>query len=94
MIKHTPAPWVTEQPERKGYVWVSSSDGSRANLATVWRADGNAMANARLMAAAPDLLEALQSLVDMDVSYQRGPMVEEAVNKARAAIEKATGEAA
>jgi hypothetical protein len=43
-----------------------------------------------LMAAAPDLLEALRALVDMDVSYQRGPVVEDAVEKARAAIAKAT----
>lgn len=51
-------------------------------------------ADAVLIAAAPDLLDALQSLVDMDVAFQRGPKVENAVEKARAAIAKATGGAA
>ena len=51
----------------------------------------NSEADARLIAAAPDLLEALQYLIDMDVAYQRGPKVEEAVQFARAAITKATG---
>lgn len=47
-------------------------------------------ANNRLIAAAPELLEALQALIDMDVAYQRGPKVEDAVEAARAAIAKAT----
>lgn len=46
-----------------------------------------------LRAAAPDLFDALQALIDMDVSYQRGPKVEQAVDNARAAISKATGAA-
>lgn len=45
----------------------------------------------RVREAAPDLLEALQALIDMDVAYQRGPKVEDAVERARAAIAKATG---
>jgi hypothetical protein len=39
-----------------------------------------------------NLLEALQSLIDMDVAYQRGPKVEDAVEVAKAAIAKSTGE--
>lgn len=35
------------------------------------------------------LLEALEALIDMDVAYQRGPKVEEAVDTARAAIKAA-----
>jgi hypothetical protein len=48
----------------------------------------------RLHEVNAELLEALQSLIDMDVAYQRGPKVEEAVETARAAIAKATGEQA
>lgn len=45
----------------------------------------------RLHEVNEELLDALQSLIDMDVAYQRGPKVEEAVETARAAIAKATG---
>lgn len=48
-----------------------------------------ALANARLIAAAPDLYEALKELIDMDVAYQRGQKVSDAVDKARAALAKA-----
>jgi hypothetical protein len=46
----------------------------------------------RLHAVNEELLEALKSLIDMDVAYRRGPKVEEAVEAARVAIAKATGE--
>lgn len=38
-----------------------------------------------------ELVEALQSLLDMDLAYRRGPKVEDAVEKARAALVKAEG---
>lgn len=37
------------------------------------------------------LLDALEALIDMDVAYQRGPKVEQAVNTARAVISAAKG---
>jgi len=43
----------------------------------------------RLHSVNAELLEALRSLIDMDVAYQRGPKVEDAVEVARAAIAKA-----
>jgi hypothetical protein len=42
----------------------------------------------RLHEVNAELLEALNRLMDMDVAYNRGPMVEDAVTKARAAIAK------
>ena len=39
-----------------------------------------------------ELLDALQTLVDMDVAYQRGPKVSAAVENARAVIAGATGD--
>ena len=80
-IKHTPAPWHVAN----GVQVRSEKD----QLARVWmmRA-GEGKANARLIAAAPELLEALESaltiLIDSvgDFDY----------DKARAAIAKAKGE--
>ena len=80
---HTPGPW-------------QQGDGYNAHTTTVHIkstliAKAETEADARLIAAAPDLLEALKFLIDMDVAYQRGPRVEEAVEVAREAIAKATG---
>jgi len=75
MSKHTPGPWRA--------IYVGCSD---------WDLDGPVTEQDwKLAAAAPELLSALQSLIDMDVAYQRGPKVEEAVQGARAAIAKVTG---
>jgi hypothetical protein len=70
-MKHTPGPWVASDDKRG--IWDIIADGHM--LAQVWRVthgpvnDLPAEANAHLMAAAPDLLEALQMLRD----HQNGP---------------------
>lgn len=51
------------------------------------------IANARLIAAAPDLLDALTLMLDECHDTERDDAIIEAVTKARAAIAKATGEA-
>jgi hypothetical protein len=52
------------------------------------------LANARLIAAAPDLLEALELMLDRfrDTEGSYGQWEEEATENARAAIAKARGE--
>lgn len=93
--KHTPGP-------------LHVGDGKRALI--VYRSDGYAVAdcktfhgrisqqeaesNAVLFAAAPELLEALDSLLSLGVAEQFGNWEEwEEVKSARAAIAKATGHA-
>jgi hypothetical protein len=76
--KHTPGPWLQ----------MGSSVGvTHGEIASVWEIDGRSFSNARLIAAAPDLLEALDLLLN-DVG--RGNSMLGAI-KARAAIAKATG---
>lgn len=93
--QHTPGPWRVLRPSSGiDYNWhvTDEMDTFVAHVFGFSHAvDEQSRINARLIAAAPDLLVALQSLVDMDVSYQRGPKVAEAVEGARAAIAKATG---
>ena len=51
----------------------------------------SAAANARLMAAAPDLLKALRALL-RDLDANTGDSGDDAIAEARAAVSKATGE--
>jgi hypothetical protein len=105
--KHTPGPWSVVIDDTGGEFtgWPSIVASPEIDCAVIHRAgfkkefwgdlsQRECIANARLIASAPDLLEALRSLIDMDVAYQRGQRVEAAVDVARAAIAKATGGAA
>ena len=80
--QHAPGPWATDG---KDYGWCIM-DLRGARVATVWR-DGAplATANARLIAAAPDLLAALQAALPIGGPHRWWH------DDARAAIAKATG---
>ena len=90
--KHTPGPWRTEPAPHRSH-WIL---GSVPVALTVEPSE----ANARLIAAAPDLLAALRDMIDRyaramkdsGVSHYPEAMVE--IRSARAAIAKATGGAA
>lgn len=98
--KHTPGPWVASFAEpdmAEGIGHVSSRAGSYGDIATCWVDDGRAKANASLIAAAPDLLAALESeLADLitDIRWSEdadlGRLVGRRV-RVEAAIAKATG---
>jgi len=82
-MTHTPGPWEVERGSSSGAVWITST----ANIFI----GGNAEANTLLIAAAPELLEALEFMV------AHNPVVfadaeREIYAKARAAIAKAKGE--
>jgi len=90
MTKHTQGPWKLAGPTT-----VSNSDQSVgiANVCTYSIEEGEAAANGRLIAASPDLLEALQ-MVDRIWSHDQTVNLdpESPVAQIRAAIAKATGE--
>lgn len=83
--KFTPGPWKMQESSTRP-VTVYSDRGSIAYLSWVGSESNNqtSVANAHLIAAAPDLLEALQGLMYQDCG-------EPAFINARAAIAKATG---
>lgn len=96
MSKHTPGNW--EAVHRSGSnVQIESRDYPAGRLATVY---GNATndherdANARLIAAAPDLLAALEMLLFLNIEIRvlDAAVGHEALSRARAAIAKARGE--
>lgn len=84
-VKHTPGPWtVLGEGIYCADNWFFIADVP-VNFA---EHSGVQEANARLIAAAPELLEALQELLEVQAELD----AEIAERKARAAIAKATGE--
>lgn len=99
MSKHTPGPWNMTADGGGFYVeggdllvaWAQEVDPCPSGAEDYFPGD-TTEANARLIAAAPELLEALELLtagIENSVSDTYIPLV-----KARAAIAKATGEKA
>lgn len=101
--KHTPGPWAAEAT-RNGKVfevYFGNAEAGETGCGWATLAGDNQAANARLIAAAPDLLEALQDLRELHWDWFRGTAYvtvefekknKAAIAKARAAIAKATGE--
>lgn len=95
MDKHTPGPWeVRTIDDSLGSIDTVGGKFCIAQAQEITVADRNAgsperRANARLIAAAPELIALLQELVDIE-----GPQPGTAIwaDKALAAIAKATGE--
>jgi hypothetical protein len=91
--QHTPGPWTVAEDDINGQAIVR---GRHTEIATCWHhclgsLEIQMRANARLIAAAPDLLEACQTLAtlrDTDDWIATGRL---AVKQARDAIAKATG---
>jgi hypothetical protein len=100
--KFTPGTWVTEG----AFVYALNANGHNRFYAGIspGRDDDEArvhdeelFANARLIAAAPTMLEALKFLVDRGLTYFEGRtspgFTREQIEKAREAIAKAEGRA-
>lgn len=105
MTQHTPGPWTTSGDcyQEKGS-WVVTIQSNNAppemNIAAEALSEHKeqAIANAHLIAAAPDLLEAAQACAEwLDLVKQNYPDMAgliRGMEAARAAIAKATGERA
>ena len=93
MSKHTPGPWKANFAI-SGSVYIFGGDRNFVCVFNEWRDEANQEANANLIAAAPDLLEALEELLSMCQRQEDfhddgdGRMFE----RASAAIAKARGE--
>lgn len=92
MKKHTPGPWEVSGGDG---IWAVSPWNARFRLATVTKPSPmNGIdweANARLIAAAPELLEALRSLTHAVEKRNESAMTMHA-GYARSILEKASGE--
>ena len=87
--KHTPGPWQWTQHFDPTISIYKDGFGQIARLYD--SSEGAGKANARLIAAAPDLLDALIEIVSADDAHE---LTQKHIESARAAIAKATGGAA
>jgi len=92
--RHTAGPWAAERGDMGGPWQITA--GPFGTLATVNTHGDNPEADARLMSAAPDLLDACRALDELDCClgyvFPGGdwPKLWAALDAARAAIAKAT----
>ena len=106
MNKFTPAPWVLGGEEGdgeggSGHIYCDYSSGSAVAICfgdalpfSIFSREEE-IANAKLISAAPDLLDALKSVLYQFVPLKAALEIENlAIKKAHAAIQKATGESA
>ncbi|ELY2905140.1 hypothetical protein SMC68_003780 [Cronobacter sakazakii] len=96
-FKGTPGPWVASKTDRSiGPICKDDDQSYGMILPVAWvefdERPGVHKANANLMAAAPDLLEALQEFVDLFPDVIDGDAIMPALDKGYAAIAKAIGE--
>jgi len=89
--KHTPGPWRVAYLDRNRQSVVMSE---HIEIATCWHHSVGSIekemhANARLIAAAPDLLEALNAV---EGAYQCGADLNTVMDQVKSAIAKANGE--
>ena len=113
MVTHTAGPWHIDEDTRDGMEWNRHIYAGADNRVCFMSNDeglGHGLANARLIAAAPDLLDALRMWLDIhetpagfagkygkafdDALAAQQLKVDAAASAARAAIAKSTGGAA
>ena len=97
MSKHTPGPWKHTYMPRLSV--IHGPNGEHVADTGAWRDDEHPemRANAHLIAAAPDLLEALELLHDetrdyVEINSLGDPWHNRSMKMARAAIAKAKGD--
>ncbi len=86
--KHTPGPWIYELSNNDDCFTLTSGDKQIIGGCGCCGSPWCVKVDAQLIAAAPDLLEALKAMVESVTGVDQVS----AVNQARAAIAKATGD--
>ena len=92
---HTPGPWRVSGATLDGFAPVMASDG--AVVCLVSQLGSNLVADMRLIAAAPELLGALQAALHELIAFERcmvgdNSAVVAVITQAQAALAKATGQ--
>ena len=90
---HTPGPWTIEIDHScdEAEFIRTEFDGEMFDIATLSNESGNVNSNARLIAAAPDLLDALKRVMRHVPADAGGASLGDDMYRARLAIARATG---
>ncbi len=89
-MTHTPGPWSTR--ENGGWQKMIMAGKHIITYSTGENQKEEVEANARLIAAAPDMLEALDGLVGIGIMNPTGsPTLDKLIDQAEAAIARAKG---
>jgi hypothetical protein len=94
MTEHTPGPWeISQEPPR----WIIQAKGEIGKKAVAYMVGDfvKCAANARLIAAAPELMAALEDMLEFAANVHAGrnqSINYSGMDRARAAIAKARGE--
>jgi len=88
---HTEGPWCPRFYEAADAWHIHTRDGGWVATVDIDGTPDGAAADARLIAAAPDLLEALQDIVDYRGGAENALVDEYVLSRVEAAIAKATG---
>ena len=97
MSKHTPGPWKQVESVLDGFTYLESKSGTLiAKMLYKWGNQPEHDGNTQLIAAAPDLLDACQEIINAWenmpglVRIEHGNIFDSAVGMSREAIQKAT----
>lgn len=95
-MSHTPGPWRVENSNKNGFeVWANHTETGSLRVAVTGHAYTFDQANANLIASAPDLLAALEAMVEAYCPHRRfteRDLLHPAVRDSLDAIAKARGE--
>lgn len=91
--KHTPGPWEFDDKHSSGFPLLCLYAADNRNPFHGSRSDDEQNANARLIAAAPELLEELKLILDFAI-VEKSKLRAQEIASIRRVIAKATGEQA
>ncbi len=98
MSTHTPGPWRIEPPKGGLCAWTIEADRAVAFIARTIDRNAEEDANARLIALAPDMLNAIEKLVEMVDACRDDKVVPDGdewpIEKARALLSLVGGQEA
>lgn len=91
--KHTSGPWTVEEGTMCGWrvCWIQTPIGSPIKVTGAPREDYDPLPDARLIAAAPDLLDALKRICNMHGLQYQAEEGRDPFDAARAAIARTEG---